>query len=88
MNQMKYVVVESDEAGEQMFIFPMSISHDHFAEVLSNIRHFTGFDQWERIYRAPISAGFTDGVTCTGWSETLQLNSRPEDTILLKGGGQ
>ena len=84
MIEMKYVVVESDEQGEQMFIFPENVDHDRMAETLSSIRH--GGRQWNRIYRKPVSAGFTDGVTCYGRSETLDLNSRPADTQLLRTG--
>jgi hypothetical protein len=86
-NEMKYVVVKC-EGNEQLFIFPKGVDHDKFAEVLSNIRVDRGRD-WERKYREPISAGFTDGVECYGKSETLGLASRKDvDTKLLKYGGQ
>jgi hypothetical protein len=87
--EMKYVVVSSEEQGEQLFIFPKNINHDSFAEVLSNIRFYKNGNlrDWKRIYREPISAGFTDGVKCYGKSESLNLNSRPEDTEILKAGG-
>jgi len=87
MLEMKYVVVDSDECGEQLFVFPKSIDHDRFNEVLSDIRH-GGDRNWERIYREPVSAGFTDGKTCYGRSETLGLDSRPQDTALLLNGGK
>ena len=82
MIEMKYVVVKSEEDGEKLFIFPKSVNHDAFAEVLSYIK--VGDRNWKRLYREPISAGFTDGVTCYGRSESLDLKSRPEDTELLK----
>ena len=84
--EMKYVVVESVEAGEQLFVFPKTINHDEFAEVLSYIKHVYG-SNWGRIYRKPISAGFTDGAKCYGRSESLDLDARPGDTrLMLKGG--
>lgn len=82
--EMKYVVVNSEEAGEQLFIFPRTIDHDKFAEVLSRIRYGSDLN-WEHIYRKPVAAGFTDGHVCYGRSETLSLNSRPQDTRLLRG---
>lgn len=86
MSEMKYVVVESEEQGKQLFTFPKNIDHDAFAEVLSYIKVGTP-QNWNRAYREPISAGFTDGVTCYGKSETLGLASAPTDTALLKNGG-
>lgn len=84
-NEMKYVVVKSDEQGEQLFTFPKTIDHDKFAEVLNYIRH--GDRDWIRIYREPISAGFVSDGKCYGRSETLNLDSRKEDTALLARGG-
>ena len=55
---MKYVVVSS-EHGEELFLFPKSINHDEFAEVLSYIKQGDSRN-WKRSYRKPISAGFTD----------------------------
>jgi len=85
MVEMKYVVVTCEEDGEQLFIFPKSIGHDAFAEVLSHIK--TGGYNWTRLFREPIAAGFTDGQRCYGYSELLDLDSRKEDTELLKKGG-
>lgn len=86
MNEMKYVVVFSEEQGEQLFVFPKNINHDSFAEVLSYIK-VGDFRNWERFFREPIAAGFTDGVNCYGRSESLDLDSRPQDTELLRKGG-
>lgn len=87
MIEMKYVVVESEEAGEQIFIFPKEVNHSDFAEIVSYIKWYPTIDSynWERVYREPIAAGFTDGQSCYGRSESLNLDSRPEDTKLLKG---
>ena len=87
MIEMKYVVVNSEEQGEQLFIFPKNINHDSFAETLSYIK-FGDEKNWKRIFRETISAGFTDGQTCYGKSETLGLSSCKEDTLLLKNGGK
>jgi thioredoxin-related protein len=79
---MKYVVVDR-EGKEELYIFPCHINHDSFAEILSYIK--TGGRNWRREFAKPISAGFTDGGTCNGRSETLGLSSRPiEDTALLR----
>lgn len=86
MIESKYVVVKSDEFGEQLFTFPRSVYHDTFAEVLNHIRHDAGGHSWKRVYKEVIAAGFTDGTSCYGRSETLDLDSRPEDTILLNNG--
>ena len=86
MNEMKYVVVESKEQGKQMFIFRKNINHDEFVEVLSYIKVGTP-QKWNRAYREPISAGFTDGNTCYGNSESLNLVSAKTDTALMLNGG-
>lgn len=83
---MKYVVVESKEQGKQMFIFPKNINHNDFAEILSYIKVGTP-QNWTRAFREPISAGFTDGKTCYGCSESLDLKSATSDTALMLTGG-
>lgn len=82
MVEKKYVVAKNEEGKEQIFIFPKEIRHDRFAEALEILK--VGPDRnWRRGCYNPISAGFTDGKTCYGRSETLNLDSRPEDTKLL-----
>lgn len=83
--EMKYVVVKS-VIGEQMFIFPVNIVHADFVDVLSDIKHSRGSD-WDLISKLPVSAGFTNGVTAYGFSESLGLGARPIDTELLGLGG-
>lgn len=84
MIEMKYIVLKPADK-ELIFIFPKSIDHDRFVETMEAMRY--GSDSnWARLYPNPISAGFTDGKTCYGRSETLDLDSRKEiDTALLKG---
>ena len=72
---MKYIVTRDENDVEELFMFPKSINHDFFSEAVSRIK--TGTDRnWVRKHRDPIAAGFTDGVSCTGRSETLNLDSR------------
>jgi hypothetical protein len=83
--RMKYVVVERNGV-EELYIFPVFVDHDSFAEVLSDVK--TGGINWSRDFAKPISAGFTDGTTCNGRSETLGLDSRKvTDTKLLRSQG-
>lgn len=86
MKEMKYIVMSEetkDEVKELIFIFPKSINHDCMAEVLGRIKDQTG-GNWRRVFRQPVSAGFTDGKECYGISESLRLKSRPQDTGMLK----
>lgn len=87
IEEMKYVVAKAENGPERLFVFSKTIDHDHFAEVLSYIK-VGNQRHWKRERREVISAGFTDGITCYGRSETLDLDSRPGvDTDLLKRGG-
>lgn len=83
MIEMKYVVVKTEDDKEELYIFPKTIDHDRFAEVLNYIKHGDGRN-WKRIFRKPVSAGFTDGISCYGRSETLNLDSRLSDSKFLK----
>lgn len=81
---MKYIVTQDREGKEDIFIFPKSVNHDCMAEVLTRIKD-QSWGNWERVYREPIAAGFTDGKLCCGRSETLDLDSRGEvDARLIK----
>ncbi len=81
MIEMKYIIVDSDEYGEEIFIFPKNINHDYFYECVSDIKPANG--DW--VYREVVSAGFTDGVKCYGRSESLDVGSREIDTNILMG---
>ncbi len=87
MREMKYVVTKTHDGPEQIFIFEKGIDHDRFYEVLSYIKE--GDRNWKREFRELISAGFTDGKTCYGRSESLNKGSRPKlDTALLETPGR
>lgn len=88
---MKYIVVEFiglSPKAEQMFVFPESIPHDYMAEALAAIRHAppNSMNAWSRYIPECVSAGFiTSTGDCFGRSETLDLESRPdEDTELYR----
>lgn len=74
MNQTKYIVVENDFVkSPSIIIFPSNISHKNMSDALKRIR-----------FNKVISAGFIDDfMQCYGESQTLNLKSRTEDTVLL-----
>jgi len=81
---MKYIVTVNEKDEEEIFIFPKTVDHDCMAEVLMRIKNHSHGD-WYRVPRKPIAAGFTDGKTCWGRSETLNMDSREDqDSILIK----
>lgn len=87
MREMKYVVTQRetelvDVYIREIFIFEKAINHDCFAEMITRIKDQT-HGNWVRVKREVVSAGFTDGVTCYGESESLGLKSSKHDTALL-----
>ena len=88
MREMKYVVTKTKEGPEQIFIFEKGIEHNRFYDVLGYIKE--GHDRnWLREFRELVSAGFTDGKTCWGKSESLNKDScSKEDTALLETPGK
>ena len=76
MKEFKYVVVQVVGGPEEIYIFPKTVEHAAFAEVLHYITTPTSGGGWHRPFRKEISAGFTNGVSCYGRSETLDLDSR------------
>ncbi|MBT4130952.1 MAG: hypothetical protein HOD58_06255 [Gammaproteobacteria bacterium] len=82
-NEMKYICTINSEGKEEIFTFPATINHDAMAESISGIKNHTHGD-WERVLRDPVSAGFVDADSkCYGESESLGIESRPEDSALL-----
>jgi hypothetical protein len=82
---MKYICFDNADTGkEEVILFPNSIHHDCMVEAADRIRN-QSYGNWKRVDRMPISAGFVDSnMVCHGRSETLDLDSRPEDTLILK----
>lgn len=71
----KFVTFYSRSSGEEIMIFPSHIQHSHFSESVKRMT-FKGI--------RPISGGFIVNGKCVGRSESLDLDSRPEDTVLLQ----
>lgn len=81
---MKYVVTKDENGKEELFMFPKSVNHDVFANAVSRLKD-QSHGNWKRIDRDVISAGFTDGRSCLGRSETLNLDSRGRlDEMLIE----
>lgn len=80
---MKYIVTAQEDGTEEIFVFPRSVNHDCMAEALGGIRD-QSWGNWKRVYRLPVSAGFVEGGLCIGYSESLGIRSRQEDTALLR----
>lgn len=88
MIEFKYIIAENSESKEgetRIFIFEKGISHDKFGLSLKKGIRNESWSNWAIESWYPISAGFTDGETCYGRSESLNLDSRPEDTDYLLG---
>lgn len=84
---MKYVVTKDEEGKQELFMFPKSINHNDFADAVQRIKTYVNGNprDWIRLKRTPIAAGFTDGKTCSGRSETLKLDSRGRlDEMLIE----
>lgn len=84
---MKYIVTKNEEGVEEIFIFPKRYHHSDMADMVSSLKSFKNNnpDNWERHYKEPIAAGFTDGKVCEGRSETLDLASRGMlDALLIR----
>lgn len=74
-NEMKYVCTVNEDNLKEIFFFDKHINHDWFYEVVGHME-----DQ----FRKKVSAGFTNGLSCYGRSETLNLDSNSEDFNLIK----
>ena len=74
-NEMKYICTIDEDNQKQIFFFEKHINHDWFYEVISHMD-----DQ----FRRKVSAGFTNGISCYGRSETLNLDSSAQDFELTK----
>lgn len=84
---MKYIVTKNEEGIEEIFIFPQRYNHDDMVGTVNRLKTFdrNNHRDWERCYKQPVAAGFTDGKTCHGRSETLNLDSRGRIDEMLIG---
>lgn len=84
---MKYIVTQEEGHAPEIFIFPKRFNHDDMADMVCNLKTYDPNNRrnWERNYKEPIAAGFTDGKHCHGRSETLNLDSRGRlDELLIE----
>lgn len=72
-HKMKYIVM-SNNGVKSIFIFDKEINHDYFYNAVNFLN--------EEFYTLE-SAGFTNGISCYGRSETLNKDSNPEDIKLI-----
>ena len=72
--EMKYIIFEDESDKEHILVFDKSINHDYMA---------LAFGHMSDEYYKPVSAGFTNGISCYGESETLRIASRETDTGLV-----
>ena len=80
---MKYIVTKDENGNEEIFLFPVAVHHDVMYNVISRLKNKSHGD-WKRTDRELVSAGFWDGMQCHGYSETLNVASRPlKDTELI-----
>lgn len=79
---MKYIVTKQRDGTEEIFIFSRFIDHDSMADAISSIRD-EWLGEWGKVEREPISAGFIEEGRCVGMSESLSLQSRSKDDLLL-----
>lgn len=78
MKHFKYIICLNDH-GLCMFIFPHVIIHSDFYDTIK-FHPETGYNEI-------VSAGFTDLKTCYGKSESLNVESRKEDKVILERYG-
>ena len=79
---MKYIVTKTEDGTEEIFLFPKSVNHKMFSESVYAIKD-QSYGNWKRIRREVVSAGFIEGGRCTGYSESLGIGSREQDTSFL-----
>lgn len=71
--EMKYIVM-SNNGVKSIFIFDKEINHDYFYQAIKFL---------DEEFHTLESAGFTNGISCYGTSETLNKDSNPEDIKLI-----
>lgn len=88
MGRSKYIIFEcNDKDGKVVHVlpvlFPSQFVHADIAESIEHTRIFTDWTQSRWMWPKPVSAGFFEG-TCHGRSESLDLDSRPGDTDIIR----
>lgn len=72
--ELKYITVQNESDEIYIIVFDKSINHDYMYLAVSHMGEE---------YLRKLSAGFTDGLSCYGRSETLNLDSNPDDFKLI-----
>lgn len=84
---MKYIILQVEDKTYP-FTFSKELNHSDFCDIVKRIKMYPngGHTHWEKkLARADcVGAGFIskDG-TCSGRSESLNIESRPEDTDIV-----
>ncbi len=75
MSKKKFVTFVDYQHKEHIMVFPEKIQHSSFASAISEL----SFGELK-----PVSGGFVKDGECFGKSISLNMESRPQDTELLK----
>lgn len=83
----KYLVIESNGA-ELMFTFPADVAHDHMLAAIKGLKEgIFGNTIQPHTNATLVSAGkINSNNECYDKAFTLKINSRPEDTEILRNG--
>jgi hypothetical protein len=90
---MKYIVLQHPDTKEEtIHTWPdrIDMTHQRMSEVITAVRVDKGMSSWDRAYLGSeiVGAGFCNSTGCFGRSESLNVDSRPEqDTELLRKNG-
>jgi len=86
---MKYICLQHRQTKEKFIVaFDRSLNHVDMAEVAARVKVYENSPpySWNSGLLSVVSAGFIDHKgSCHGRSESLQLNSDPEDTKIWLG---
>lgn len=85
---MKYIVFQLKSEDRQTLhmpvLFPDVVNHKDMADVVEHVRVMPGgpmTDWW--MWPKPVSAGFIMGGVCHGRSDSLNMASHPDDTMII-----
>lgn len=81
---MKYIIFQSDAPIFRLLpiIFPKYLVHADVAKYFEHLLRRSGIDN-AKLYSAGECNLFGGKVTCSGRSETLNINSQPDDDIVI-----